>query len=105
MIDTGLHSKGWSREKATDYMVSVTGFARPRAQREVERYCTQMGQACSYKIGHTAWANARAKAQAALGPRFDLKWFHEVLSDGSMPLTMLERRIEERTALRLRTMG
>ena len=105
VIDTGLHSKGWSREKATDYMVSVTGFARPRAQREVERYCTQMGQACSYKIGHTAWVNARAKAQAALGPRFDLKWFHEVLSDGSMPLTMLERRIEERTALRLRTMG
>ncbi len=105
VIDTGLHAKGWSREKATDYMVSVTGFARPRCQREVERYCTQMGQACSYKIGHTAWVNARAKAQAALGPRFDLPWFHDVLADGSMPLTMLERRIEERTAERLRTMG
>jgi len=49
--------------------------------------------------------NARAKAQAALGPRFDLPWFHEVLADGSMPLTMLERRIEDRTAERLRTMG
>lgn len=105
VIDTGLHAKGWSREKATDYMVSVTGFARPRALREVERYCTQMGQACSYKIGHTAWVDARRKAQAALGPRFDVKWFHDILQEGVMPLSMLERRNDERIAERLRTMG
>jgi uncharacterized protein (DUF885 family) len=97
VVDTGLHSRGWSREKAIDYMVATTGFARGRAQREVERYCTQMGQACSYKIGHTAWVNARAKAQATLGDRFDLRQFHGVLSEGVMPLSMLERRIEERT--------
>ncbi len=97
VIDTGLHAKGWSREKATDYMVATTGFARPRCQREVERYCTQMGQACSYKIGHTAWTRARASAQAALGSKFDLKAFHEVLKEGAMPLTILERRIAERT--------
>jgi uncharacterized protein (DUF885 family) len=98
VIDTGLHAKRWSREQATDYMVSITGFARPRSQREVERYCTQIGQACSYKIGHIAWARARADAQKRLGTRFDLKQFHEVLREGAMPLSILERRIKERMA-------
>jgi uncharacterized protein (DUF885 family) len=98
VVDTGLHTKRWSREQATDYMVQTTGFARPRSQREVERYCTQIGQACSYKVGHTAWARARAEAQRTLGDRFDLKQFHEVLRDGAMPLSILERRIRERTA-------
>ena len=67
VVDTGIHSKRWSREQATDYMVKTTGFARPRSQREVERYCTQIGQACSYKVGHTAWTRARAEAQKTLG--------------------------------------
>ncbi|MDB5722086.1 MAG: hypothetical protein JWP15_2704 [Alphaproteobacteria bacterium] len=98
VVDTGIHTKQWSREKATDYLVATTGFARPRSQREVERYCTQAGQACSYKVGHMAWTRARAEAQAALGARFDIKTFHEVLKDGAMPLTILERRIRERTA-------
>ncbi len=98
VIDTGIHSKRWSREQATDYMVATTGFARPRCQREVERYCTQIGQACSYKIGHIAWMRARDRAKAALGERFDLKQFHEVLKEGAMPLTILETRIAERTA-------
>lgn len=97
VVDTGLHSKGWSREKAIDYMVATTGFARPRVQREIERYCTQMGQACSYKVGHMAWTRARAEAQAALGARFDLKRFHEVLKEGAMPLSILQARIKERT--------
>jgi len=101
VVDTGLHTKRWSREQATDYMVNTTGFARPRSQREVERYCTQIGQACSYKVGHMAWTKARAEAQAALGPRFDLKQFHDVLKDGAMPLTILEKRIKERTAAQL----
>jgi uncharacterized protein (DUF885 family) len=96
VVDTGLHTKRWSREQATDYMVQTTGFARPRSQREVERYCTQIGQACSYKVGHTAWTRARAEAQKALGPKFDLKQFHEILREGAMPLSILERRIRER---------
>lgn len=96
VVDTGIHTKRWSREKATNYMVATIGFARPRSQREVERYCTQAGQACSYKVGHMAWTRARANAQAALGARFDLKAFHEILKDGAMPLTILERRIDER---------
>ena len=98
VVDTGIHSKRWSREQATDYMVQTTGFARPRSQREVERYCTMIGQACSYKVGHTAWTRARAEARKTLGAKFDLKRFHEVLREGAMPLSILERRIRERTA-------
>ncbi|WP_341632063.1 DUF885 domain-containing protein [Sphingomonas agri] len=98
VVDTGLHSKRWSREQATDYMVRTTGYARPRSQREVERYCTMIGQACSYKVGHTAWTRARAEAQKTLGAKFDLKRFHEVLREGAMPLSILERRVRERTA-------
>ena len=101
VIDTGLHHKRWSREQATDYMVATTGFARPRCQREVERYCTQIGQACSYKIGHTSWVAQRRKAEAALGSKFSLHWFHEVLKDGVMPLSMLEARVDERIRERL----
>ena len=101
VIDTGLHHMRWTREAATDYMVATTGFARARCQREVERYCTLIGQACSYKIGHTAWVRNRAKAQDALGDKFSLQWFHEVLKDGVMPLSMLEARIDQRVKERL----
>ena len=96
VIDTGIHTKRWSREKATDYMVATVGFARPRSQREVERYCTQPGQACSYKVGHAAWMRARANAQKIMGDRFDIKAFHDVLHAGAVPLTILERLVEER---------
>ena len=98
VVDTGIHSKRWSREQATDYLATTTGYARPRSQREVERYCTMIGQACSYKVGHTAWTRARAEAQKTLGSRFDIKQFHEILREGAMPLSILERRIRERTA-------
>ncbi|MEA3057888.1 MAG: hypothetical protein QOF34_703 [Sphingomonadales bacterium] len=98
VVDTGLHTKGWSREQATDYMVRTTGFARARSQREVERYCVLIGQACSYKVGHTAWARARADAQRTLGERFDIKQFHEILKEGAMPLSILERRIRQLAA-------
>ena len=98
VVDTGLHTKRWSREQATDYMVATTGFARARSQREVERYCTQIGQACSYKVGHTAWVRARDESKRTLGDRFDIKQFHEVLKEGAMPLSILERRLRERTA-------
>jgi uncharacterized protein (DUF885 family) len=98
VVDTGLHTKRWSREQATDYMVQTTGFARPRSQREIERYCVLIGQACSYKVGHRAWVDARTEAQKTLGARFDIKQFHEVLKEGAMPLSILQRRIKERTA-------
>ncbi len=96
VVDTGIHAKQWGREKATDYMVEKTGFARPRCQREVERYCTQPGQATSYKVGHGVWTKARAAAQAELGEAFDIKQFHAILEEGAMPLSMLEQRVAAR---------
>ncbi len=102
VVDTGIHHKRWTREQATEYMASTTGFARPRSQREVERYCTRPGQACSYKVGHIAWLRARERARAALGAKFDLKTFHEVLHEGAVPLTILDRLVDERTQAALR---
>jgi uncharacterized protein (DUF885 family) len=98
VVDTGLNHKRWTREQAIDHMTAATGFARPRVQREVERYCASPGQACSYKIGHIAWTRARQQAQAALGDRFDLRDFHDILKEGAMPLTIFERRVRERVA-------
>ena len=98
VVDTGIHTQRWNREKATAYLVETTGFAAPRSQREVERYCTQPGQACSYKVGHMAWTRARADAEKRLGSRFDLKRFHAVLKDGAMPLSIMERLVKERMA-------
>ncbi|OHT20273.1 DUF885 domain-containing protein [Edaphosphingomonas haloaromaticamans] len=100
VIDTGIHAKRWTREQATDYMVANTGFPRPRSLREVERYCVWPGQACSYKVGHNKWVELRKRAEAELGDRFDLAWFHDVLLDGAMPLTILEARVNERIAAR-----
>jgi len=96
VVDTGIHTKRWTHDQATKYLVDTVGFAPGRSQREVERYCVSPGQACSYKIGHAAWLRARAKAKAIAGDRFDLKHFHDVLEAGAMPLSMLERIVEER---------
>jgi uncharacterized protein (DUF885 family) len=96
VVDTGIHTKRWTREQATDYFVETVGFARPRSLREIERYCTMPGQACSYKIGHAAWLRARAKAQEIEGAKFDLKRFHRIIEAGAMPLVMLEALVEER---------
>lgn len=100
VIDTGIHAKRWTREQATDYMVANTGFTRPRSLREVERYCVWPGQACSYKVGHNKWMELRKRAETELGDKFDLRWFHDVLLDGAMPLTILEARIDERIKAR-----
>jgi uncharacterized protein (DUF885 family) len=101
VVDTGLNSKGWSREKAIDYMASTTGFPHGRVQREVERYCASIGQACSYKVGHLAWLRSREDARKILGDKFDIRQFHEVLKDGAMPLSILERRVQERAKAQL----
>lgn len=101
VADTGIHAKRWTREQATDYFVETVGFARPRSQREIERYCTQAGQACSYKLGHISWLRARDNAKRILGDKFDLKQFHEVLRDGAVPLTILERLVEARAKAQL----
>ncbi|WP_294192179.1 DUF885 family protein [uncultured Sphingomonas sp.] len=96
VADTGIHTKRWTHAQATDYFVNTVGFARGRSQREVERYCVSPGQACSYKIGHAAWLRARDNAKRIAGAKFDIKHFHDVLESGAMPLSMLERIVEER---------
>ena len=95
VVDTGIHHLGWSREKAIQYFIDLEADAPGLATREVERYCTQPGQACSYKIGHTVWTRARARTMAALGARYDIKDFHEAgLACGRVPLDVLDGVID-----------
>lgn len=90
VTDTGIHAMGWSREQAIKTFVDGEGDAPGFAAREVERYCVQPGQACSYKIGHTVWNALRTKAQTALGARYDIRDFHEAgLACGRVPLDVL----------------
>ncbi|MDX3900949.1 MAG: DUF885 family protein [Sphingobium sp.] len=96
VVDSGMHAKRWSREKATDYLIATTGIARGRSQGEIDRYTVWPGQACSYKIGHTVWNELREEVKAAQGARFDLKAFHDVLSLGAMPLDILKKTVRER---------
>src|SRR6185369_10432811 len=89
VTDTGIHWKRWTRAQATQYMVDTIGNTPSRAQREVERYFASPGQANSYKVGHTVWVKVREDAKAKLGPKFDLKAYHDaVLLSGAMPLTV-----------------
>jgi uncharacterized protein (DUF885 family) len=96
VVDSGMHAKRWSREKATDYFMATTGIARNRSQNEIDRYTVWPGQACSYKIGHTLWVRLRDEARQRQGSRFDLKQFHDVLTLGAMPLSVLERVVTAR---------
>jgi uncharacterized protein (DUF885 family) len=99
VVDTGIHHLGWSREKAVQYFVDTVAYTPGRSALEVERYCASPGQACSYKLGHTVWVRARARAQAALGPRYDIKDFHEAgLSCGRVPLEVLDGVVDRWTA-------
>jgi len=94
VVDTGLHHKRWSRERAIQYMVDNAAEPEGSATREIERYAVWPGQACAYKLGETVISRLRAEAQAR--PGFDIKRFHDaVLLGGSMPLTVLERRVKE----------
>jgi uncharacterized protein (DUF885 family) len=97
VVDSGLHAKRWSREKATDYFIATTGIARGRSQGEIDRYTVWPGQACSYKIGHTVWVKLRDEARAKAGANWDPRKFHEVLRKGAMPLSVLERVVRART--------
>jgi uncharacterized protein (DUF885 family) len=95
VVDTGLHTKGWSREKAIQYMVDNSSMARTDVEAEVERYIANPGQALGYKIGQIRIREMRNKAEKALGSRFDIKEFHsQVLSDGALPMDILEKKID-----------
>lgn len=95
VIDTGIHHYGWSREQAVDYLASRTALSTHEVGTEVDRYISWPAQALSYKLGELTIRRVRAKAEAALGPRFDIRKFHDVvLALGSVPLPVLEARID-----------
>ncbi len=95
VVDTGIHAKRWSRERAIEYMVANTGMPRTDVVREIERYIVMPGQALAYKIGQLEILRLRDRARDALGDRFDLRAFNDlVLSGGSMPLVVLEGVVE-----------
>jgi uncharacterized protein (DUF885 family) len=96
VVDTGLHAKGWTEEQAVDYMIKTGRRPDQQARSEVRRYITNPGQATGYKIGMIRIQALRAKAEKALGPKFDLKAFHDlVIGSGSVPLSVLDAQVDE----------
>jgi uncharacterized protein (DUF885 family) len=96
VVDPGIHAKQWAYEQAVDYMTSNTGLEESYVRSEVERYIVTPGQAVTYKIGMFEILELRERAKAELGVAFDLAEFHEVvLGHGELPLSILERRVDE----------
>lgn len=95
VVDTGLHSKHWTRGQVIKYMLDNSAESETQATAEAERYMAIPGQALAYKIGELKIQSLRAKAEKALGPKFDIRQFHaEVLKDGAVPLDILEGKID-----------
>ena len=95
VVDTGIHYKRWNRQQAIAYMQAHTGMAYESIVSEVERYIVMPGQACAYKMGEIKIVQLREKVQTALGERFDLRQFHNLLlKNGAMPLTLLEQQVD-----------
>lgn len=101
VVDSGIHSKRWTREQAIAYMMEFTGMAEGDVVAEVERYFVDPGQALAYKVGMLKILDLREHARKELGSRFDLKQFHnEVLTHGALPLTVLEGVVNDWIAKR-----
>lgn len=96
VVDTGIHSLGWTEDQAVDYMKATARMSEDHARSEVRRYITLPGQATGYKIGQLKIFELRDKAEKALGDKFDIKGFDDlIISDGSQPLPVLETRVDE----------
>src|SRR5690606_39134361 len=95
VIDTGLHAKGWSRERAIAWFRREIGLSPSETANEVDRYCSWPGQACGYKLGHSEMVRQRSRAQQALGAAYDLRQFNDaVVKGGNAPLDVLARNVE-----------
>ncbi len=96
VVDTGMHHKRWSREQAIEYMASITGKELSEVTPEIERYMAWPGQALGYKLGMLKIQSMRQKAEKALGDKFDLRGFHDViLLSGSMPMKLIETNVDK----------
>ena len=96
VVDTGLHSKRWTRAQANQWFVTNNGSNPDEVAGEVDRYCAWPGQACGYKVGHTAIVNLRQKAKEELGNKFDFRKFNDaVVLTGSVPMTVLDQVIDD----------
>ncbi|HEU0097575.1 MAG TPA: DUF885 domain-containing protein [Allosphingosinicella sp.] len=96
VVDTGIHSKGWTRDRTIQYILDNSSRGRSNATAETERYIAIPGQALAYKIGQMKISELRARAEKALGPRFDVREFHaQVLMTGALPLAVLEKKIDD----------
>jgi uncharacterized protein (DUF885 family) len=101
VVDTGLHSKGWTRQQAIDYMAQNTGLTLLNITNEVDRYIAWPGQALAYKTGEMTISRLRAEAERTLGDRWDVRAFHDVvLGSGAVPLTVLETTVRAWIAAR-----
>ncbi|MEO9463517.1 MAG: DUF885 domain-containing protein [Marinomonas sp.] len=95
VVDTGLHSKRWSREKAVQFFVERNGSKREEVESEVDRYCSWPGQATGYKLGHSRITELRTKAEAQLGSAYDMKAFNDaVILGGNAPMDVLAKNVE-----------
>jgi uncharacterized protein (DUF885 family) len=96
VVDTGIHSKGWTREQVVEFMRQSGAVDEPTIQSETDRYIAWPGQALSYKLGQLKISELRTRAQKELGPNFDIKTFHdEILDGGALPLDMLDARTDK----------
>lgn len=99
VVDTGLHAKRWTRQQAIEWFATANGSSVEEVSGEVDRYCSWPGQACGYKLGHTAINLLRTKAQRALGPRYDFRAFNDALVlGGGVPMSVLEHVIDRHIA-------
>ena len=96
VVDTGIHAKGWTREQAQQYLRDNTALSDHEIETEVDRYISWPGQALSYYMGQLAFMDARKKAETALGPKFNIRAFHDaVLQLGGVPLPVIDQRVDQ----------